>query len=468
MDQETALKIMLAGESVFLTGAAGSGKTYVLNQFIQKAKKRRWKVAKTATTGLAATHLNGNTIHSWSGIGIHDTFPRNFFDKFTKTRRKKIQETDVLIIDEVSMMHDYLLDMVDQVCRIVRECDKPFGGLQVILAGDFAQLPPVVRRGRGVAGVSGVGGRDVLGRGGGRGVLGGGGGRNVLGGLGAGAVGATNALGDEDNSSHFAYLSTAWQQLDPVICYLSCQYRQDDRDFVDILNAIREGDVHRHHAELLLGRVGAGLEGNFAELYTTNFNVDRVNHRRLADIIGTKEMTFEMTHTGSEGQVEALKRSVLAPEVLRLKAGATVMMLKNDRNGRYVNGTMGEVVGFEYETGYPTVLLNNGDEVTVGYDTWEMRDNERKLAGVTQIPLRLAWAITVHKAQGMTLDAAKLDLRRAFAPGMGYVALSRVRELAALSLVGIGKTALMVSPEVVEMNEKWAKESARVAKKWGK
>ncbi|MBQ9020020.1 AAA family ATPase [Candidatus Saccharibacteria bacterium] len=417
MNQEVALGILLSGKSVFLTGPAGAGKTFVLNEFIRRAKREGLSVAKTATTGLAATHLSGNTIHAWSGIGINRTIPYRFFDKLSKTRRETINRADVLIIDEISMMHDYMLDMVNEICKVVRENDDAFGGLQVVLAGDFAQLPPVNRA-------------------------------------------------DDEIQGGFAYLSQAWQELDPVICYLSTQYRQEDAEFLEILNAIRSSDVRRRHAEALLGRVGAEISGEaYTELHTTNFNVDRVNERRLADI-HEEEMTYEMTHTGAEGKVMSLKRSVLAPELLRLKLGATVMALKNDQSGRFVNGSVGTVIGFEEGTNYPYVEFNNGRTVAVGYDTWEMRDGERKVAGVTQIPLRLAWAITVHKSQGMTLDGAVLNLRRAFAPGMGYVALSRVKSLNAMSLVGIGKSALLVAPEAVKMNQIWERKSRKAAKEY--
>ncbi|MBR3135195.1 AAA family ATPase [Candidatus Saccharibacteria bacterium] len=413
MNQEVALKILKSGQSAFLTGPAGAGKTYVLNEFIKFAKKKHLPVAKTATTGLAATHLSGNTIHAWSGIGINKTIPHRFFDKLSKTRRETICRASILIIDEISMMHDYLLDAVNEICKIVREDDSPFGGLQVVMAGDFAQLPPINRA-------------------------------------------------DDKIKGNFAYLSKAWEELNPAICYLSTQYRQEDQDFLDILNAIRENNVRRHHAETLLERVGAETSDVFTELHTTNFNVDKVNDRRLADIY-EEEMTYEMTHTGSEGKVQTLKRSVLAPEILRLKIGATVMALKNDPSQRFVNGSIGKIIDFEEGTGYPVVEFNSGRTATVGYDTWEMRDGERKVAGVTQIPLRLAWAITVHKSQGMTLDSAVLDLRHTFAPGMGYVALSRVKNLNSMSLLGIGKTALKVSPEAVKMNALWKAKSEKLA-----
>src|SRR6188768_317672 len=137
MNQGLALEIMLAGESVLLTGPAGAGKTFVLNQFIKIAKYEGKHVSVTATTGLAATHLGGTTIHSWAGIGVHDSIGHGFVDHIAKGRREIIEKTDVLIIDEISMLHDFRLDMVDEVCRLVRKKDEPFGGIQIIMSGDF-------------------------------------------------------------------------------------------------------------------------------------------------------------------------------------------------------------------------------------------------------------------------------------------------------------------------------------------
>src|SRR5882757_2712567 len=140
MTQDEALAILESGQSVLLTGAAGTGKTYVLNKFIKRAKKRGKSVAVTATTGLAATHLNGTTIHAWSGIGVHDSIDKYMAAKLGKTRQELVRKADVLVIDEISMLHDFRLDMVDEILRLVRENTEPFGGMQVILCGDFFQL----------------------------------------------------------------------------------------------------------------------------------------------------------------------------------------------------------------------------------------------------------------------------------------------------------------------------------------
>jgi len=414
MDQALALEILLSGRSALLTGPAGSGKTYLLNQFIRRAKKSGKTVSVTATTGLAATHLGGGTIHSWSGIGIHDVLPTNFHEHMHKGRSDTIIKTDVLIIDEISMLHDYRLDMIDQIARQVRGEDIPFGGMQVVLCGDFFQLPPVTR-------------------------------------------------GDQEQAS-FVVSSNAWEEMDPVICYLDEQHRQNDDEFLEILTALRAGDVRRRHAEALLARQNADV-GEATELHTTNVDVDAINSRELAELPGD-EHVYHATTTGKAGYVENLTRSCLALDELVLKKGALIMCIKNSPEKKYVNGSLGVVVGFEELTDYPIVELRNGRKITVKPETWELRDGDKKRASLVQVPLRLAWAITVHKSQGMTLDAARIDLRRAFVEGMGYVALSRVRSLDTLSLAGINQMALRVSEEALSIDESLRRKSANDAKKF--
>ncbi|MBC7942989.1 AAA family ATPase [Candidatus Saccharibacteria bacterium] len=418
MNQGLALEIMLAGESVLLTGPAGAGKTFVLNQFIRIAKGSGKHVSVTATTGLAATHLGGTTIHSWSGIGIADELAHGFGDHVAKGRREIIEKTDVLIIDEISMLHDFRLDMVDEVCRIVREKDEPFGGIQVIMSGDFFQLPPINR--------------------------------------------------GDSRAGGFVVGSKVWQELDPSICYLQEQHRQDDEKLLDILNSLRAGELRRHHAEMLLERVGVEPEEGslLTELHTVNVDVDLINNKKLDELEGD-ELFYTQSTTGSESYVENLQRSVLAPATFRVKKGALVMAVKNSLERKYANGSLGTVIDFEPGTEYPVVEFTNGKVVTMGPDTWELRDGDKKRASISQIPLRLAWAITVHKSQGMTLDAARIDLRKAFVEGMGYVALSRVKNLHNLYLSGINRMALQVSQDAqtidVSLRDRAAYASKRFA-----
>ena len=188
------------------------------------------------------------------------------------------------------------------------------------------------------------------------------------------------------------------------------------------------------------------------EIHTTNVDVDKINEAQLQKLEG-KESTYQQYTTGTANYVENLRRSILAPEVLTLKIGALVMAVKNDSAKRYANGSTGVVVDFEPTTEYPVVEFRNGKTVIVQPDTWELRDGDKKRASISQIPLRLAWAITVHKSQGMTLDSAKIDLRKSFVPGMGYVALSRVKNINNLYLDGINQMALQMSEDAYYIDE---------------
>ncbi len=402
MMQETALNILKAGRNVFLTGAAGTGKTYVLNKYVDYLRAHGVPVAVTASTGIAATHLGGMTIHSWSGIGIKDYLSEWDLDALTQKQYlvKRIDRVKVLIIDEVSMLHPNTLDMVDTVCRTIKRIDEPFGGMQVVLSGDFFQLPPVVR-----------GSSDEL----------------------------------------FADSAQCWRGADIRECYLTEQYRQEDNSYAQLLNDIRDGNVSIETHKKLSSRINAdtNTEGEITQLYTHNVDVDARNAEELAKL-GGSTTKFTMKSRGKKNLIEALKRGVLAPEVLELKKGARVMFVKNDRDGRYVNGTIGTIVG--YELGNPVVETLAGERIVAEEAEWNIEEDSKPLATVEQVPLRLAWAITVHKSQGMSLDAAEIDLSKAFTPGQGYVALSRLRTLGGLVLTGLNEQALQMHPYVVGLD----------------
>ena len=409
MTQSRALEIMLAGNNVFLTGAAGSGKTYVLNEFIKKSRGKNKRVAITASTGIAATHLGGTTIHSWSGIGMKNTPAElNLKSMATKLRlASRISAAETLIIDEISMLSSIQLDMVESVCRTVKGTDKLFGGLQVVLCGDFFQLPPISRKGLPMA--------------------------------------------------EFAFKSNTWQALIPNICYLTYQFRQKDADYLELLEAIRSAQVSRNSITILSSRLNRPIAGEVKppRLFTHNADADAVNNFELERLTGTLKQ-YEMSSGGQAELADQLKKGCLAPEILLLKKGAKVMWVKNNPGSGYMNGTLGTVVGFEDD--YPQVLTTGGDVITVSPVSWEIRDirdEEGVQAWISQIPLRLAWAITVHKSQGMSLDMAEINLSGAFAYGMGYVALSRVKSLSGLNLTGINEIALQVDPEIIEVDKLW-------------
>ena len=401
MTQSESLNILKTGANVFLTGEPGSGKTYTINLYLNYLRERGVAVAVTASTGIAATHLNGMTIHSWSGLGVRQELTDYDLDKLTQDERlvKRLRQARVLVIDEVSMLAAKTLDLVDRLCKELRGSLEPFGGLQVIVVGDFFQLPPVTRGGE---------------------------------------------------RAQFAYEARVWPAAQFIICYLSEQHRQEDSNFLAVLAALRAGKWTESHRAALAGRVVAESGSShigLTKLFPHNADVDRLNHEELAKLSATPRH-FAMKTSGAPGLVEGLKRNCLSPETLSLKVGAKVMFTKNSVERKFVNGTTGEVTGFQPMDHYPLVKTRQGKIIVAEPLEWTVQAGERVLARVTQVPLRLAWAITVHKSQGMSLDAALIDLKQAFEYGQGYVALSRVRSLAGLHLLGFNERALEVHPEV--------------------
>ena len=407
MTQDTALDILKTGANVFLTGEPGSGKTHTVNAYINYLREHDIAPSITASTGIAATHVGGMTIHAWSGIGIKKFLDERDIDEMQSRESlvKRLAHAKVLIIDEISMLDGKVLAMVELVCRKVRHSEEVFGGLQTVLVGDFFQLPPIAKFG--------------------------------------------------EPPAQFCFDAPLWEKLNPVICYLSEQHRQDDFTFLATLGAIRRGEVEESVYECLEERRTDPAEHpeGVPRLYTHNMDVDGENKTSLAKIEGEVE-TFFMTTSGKQGAIETLKRGCLSPEVLELKIGAAVMFTKNSFDVGYVNGTLGEVTGFDEDTGFPIVHTREGETITATPAEWAVEDGGKTLAKITQIPLRLAWAITVHKSQGMSMDAAIMDLSRAFEYGQGYVALSRVRTLAGIHLIGVNQRALEVHPLVLERDEK--------------
>ncbi len=414
MKQDEALQILKTGASVFLTGEPGSGKSYVASRFVSYLRRENIAVAVTASTGIAAAQLGGLTVHAWSGIGTRSHIGRADMDAITKSRRvtDRIKKTRVLIVDEVSMLSGQTLTAVSQVCQYVRKSNAPFGGLQTVFVGDFFQLPPVIRRDE--------------------------------------HPGAETESQDEGDLSPFAYASRAWRELDPSICYLTEQHRQTDTEFSALLGAIRSNRFGQDHLQLLASRKLKmdSLPRSVTRLFTHNMDVDRINQAELVKLPGEPK-SFLMTSMGDKLLADGLKRGCLSPERLDLKIGAIVMFTKNDPEGRYVNGTLGVVSDFDREDGNPVILTKTGSTVVARPAEWKVAEDESVKAGIEQVPLRLAWAITVHKSQGMSLDAAVMDLSNAFEYGQGYVALSRVRSLGGLHLLGWNERALRVHPEAL-------------------
>ena len=411
MTQGEALTILKTGANIFLTGEPGSGKTHTINEFVQWLRSCGIEPSITAATGIAATHVAGMTLHSWSGIGIAESHSRADVDRIATKEHiaKRIMKAKVLIIEEISMLSAATFEMADSICREVRRVDKPFGGLTVILVGDFFQLPPVSR----------------------------------------------------NKEAAFAYTSKVWRDLNLITCYLTEQYRQDDSEFLAVLSAIRSGNVEELHYETLMTRKvesSTDLPGTSSDvvpgapkLFSHNADVDRINAGELAKIKGGAKK-FKMSSKGKDNLVEGLKRGCLSPETLELKEGAAVMFTKNSPQGQFVNGTLGVVVGWGADD-MPIVKTKDGLRITTEPMEWQLEEQGKVKASVSQIPLRLAYAMTVHKSQGMSMDAAIMDLSKAFEYGQGYVALSRVRRLSGVYLTGLNQRALEVHPEILEKDK---------------
>ncbi|MHB9052405.1 MAG: ATP-dependent DNA helicase [Thermoleophilia bacterium] len=419
MDQQTALAVMKTGASVFLTGYPGSGKTHTVNQYVKYLRAHKIDPTITASTGIAATHIGGRTIHSWSGIGIRSELtPKDLrgIAKKGSYAAKRIEGTQTLIIDEISMLNGKTLSSVDAVCRAVKNNRKPFGGMQVILVGDFFQLPPVTRANE-----------ELL----------------------------------------FAFDSEAWGSLEPSVLYLTEQHRQDDDAFLSVLSAIRSDVFQQEHFSHLEPRLTTRQQcpDGITKLFTHNANVDAVNDRELANLSG-EEHSFQMSKSGPEQLVSALQKGCLSPEELVLKVDAVVMFTKNNFAEGYVNGTLGKVIAFNKESGHPIVRTHTGRRIEAEPMDWIIEEDDEVQAEITQVPLRLAWAITIHKSQGMSLDAAIMDLKNVFEYGQGYVALSRVRNLAGLHLLGLNHRAFLVHPDILVKDEQFRGESAKVEKQY--
>jgi len=404
MTQKDALEILKMGKNCFLTGPAGSGKTHLLNEYIKFLKENGVEVGITASTGIAATHMGGMTIHSWSGLGIKNELTEYDLEELEtkKYLQDRLKNTSVLIIDEISMLDHRRFDLVERIARHLKKNQLVFGGIQVILCGDFFQLPPVRKFG--------------------------------------------------EPEYYFPFKSETWKKLNLKICYLEEQHRHKDEKFLKILNGIRKNYVSDELLSILKSRHDAKLlsEVEPTKLHTHNIDVDSINEAEL-NKLPTELFVFQMGDKGRKPLVDALKKSCLAPEALRLKVGAKVMFVKNNFEEGYANGTLGKVIECSYLG--PKIMLSNGKLIKPENVCWVIEEEGKIKATIEQYPLRLAWAITVHKSQGMSLDAVEIDLSKSFEKGMGYVALSRVRALSGLRLVGLNKNALEVREDIIEFDE---------------
>jgi len=386
--QLEVVKAFEEGKNLFVTGGAGSGKSYLLS--FLKRNYASLGLEVTASTGIAAVNIGGSTIHSWAGIGLANLPIAQIIENLLSPKlarvRRKIRRARALAIDEISMISAEVFEILNQVFQSVRENDKPMGGIQILLFGDFLQLPPVNR-----------GSADF----------------------------------------NFCFNSQTWQNLDLQSFALDGSFRQSDETFVKILNNLRVGNLTKFDREVLESRIGLeDLSAIRPTILTThNLKVEQINNLELKKI-PREEVVHRGEYFGEPAKIEFLKKNCLAPELLSLKAGSQVMMIKNTyQKEGIINGSLGIIRDFSPRKNYPVVEFSNKKIITIAPEEWliERFDEEKKMivtdAGVTQIPLILAWAMTIHKSQGLTLDKISCDLSDAFSPGQVYVALSRAKSL---------------------------------------
>lgn len=395
-------------KNLLITGSAGTGKSTLLKHLVDACDGR---LPVTATTGIAAVGVSGMTLHSWAGIGLADDEPKALAARIVNKKGEaleRIREYNRIAIDEISMMSRELFDKVDWVFRYVRKVhDVPFGGMQLVMFGDFLQLPPVTR----------------------------------------GAV---------DDRNRFCFSAEAWRAAQVETCMLTKVFRQADADWSQALNEIRVGKLTKKTLQMLADRHNSYGKPKdtmpdirAVTVFTHNADVDMFNHDEL-EKIKNPEQVFEACDSGDQRFIEQLKKHCLAPTRLTLKIGAQVMLLKNlDPMNGLGNGSVGVVIGFSKFSREPQVKFANGMVRTLDRAKWEVKNCGTTLATRQQIPLRLAWAITVHKSQGMTLDKIEVHLKRAFEDGQAYVAMSRARTIEGLFIKNGNRDCIRANAEAL-------------------
>lgn len=418
--QKAFVKDFFKQRNLFLTGEAGTGKSFLMNTLFDFAQKRGLAIAKTASTGIAAFNIGGQTLHSWAGLGLAEEDVQGLLGKIRKNKKalERIRAVKILVIDEVSMISSDLLDKVDAVFRYFRYNEKPFGGIQMIFVGDFCQLPPVWK-------------------------------------------------GDE--KKNFAFKALSWERANIRSVVLKEKVRQNaDTPFAKLLSEIRIGNTE--NLGLLSTRINISLSDDGIEpvrIYCKNIDVNEYNHNRLSQI-QSKSHFFYAKDSGLPHHIEAFNKNCPAPTKLELKIGAQVMLLSNENvEIGLVNGSIGVVKAFG--TAGITVKFKTTSAI-ICENEWQLKEQEATISGGIrykvvatrmQYPLKLAYAATTHKIQGMTLDRAIVDMNEAFAAGQVYTALSRVRDIESLSVVDFPSSAIRVNQDCLDFYSSLKDDSQR-------
>ncbi len=424
VEQREAFDAIAEGKSIFITGPGGTGKSYLIQALYNLIPDRTGKhVSVTAMTGCAALLLGryAKTLHSWAGVGLGRGTSTQLAMGIRRSgwTLRRWLGTDILIIDEVSMLTSDFLDKLDEIAKIVRRDTRPMGGLQIVFVGDFYQLPPVVKA-------------------------------------------------DEEGKREipFVFESPVWKELVKQTISLKQIVRQADPEFQKVLNEARIGEVSESSLDILRSRQGLKWQNELIRptlLFTRRVEVDIVNDKNLKALAGDRKIFAADTvfapldslrgltkdHPDVKRAIEKLDKDAPYVVELILAVGAQVMLLTNmDPQQGLVNGSRGVVMGFD-SMGTPLVQFRHGEPIPISASTWESEEMEglcRK-----QIPLRLAYAITIHKAQGATLDSALIDIgSNTFEYGQAYVALSRVKSLDSLYIWDVEPTAFRAHPKVKE------------------
>ena len=446
-EQMLAFEKYRSGQNVFITGPGGTGKSALIREIYRHANSQGHNIQVCALTGCAAVMLEckAKTIHSWAGIGIANGDIDRIVERVDKNflKKKDWRKTRTLIVDEVSMMSKRLFDILDTVGKTARKCDsRPFGGIQLIFCGDFYQLPP-------------VGG----------------------------------SKSDDPDNARFCFESESWFETFPKANHIQLKqiFRQNDPVYCQLLNQVREGRITRRTDEILRSRVGVLLPEVSEDgtpqtkptiLYSTRSRVDEVNRLEMEKLsildpdsptykydlkyvtdlpISEKERQLRaaQSHERIMTELQSLKNSILCDETIHLKVGAQVMCVVNMEESvtttatPICNGSQGVIIRMSNTTvpPLPVVRFNNGLEMTVNYHTW-VSDNIPGI-GVSQIPLILSWAITIHKSQGATLERCIIDIGNGvFEAGQSYVALSRIKSLEGVSIMSYDVTKILVNKRV--------------------
>ncbi|EKD41612.1 MAG: hypothetical protein ACD_73C00624G0002 [uncultured bacterium] len=396
--QEQALKqLTQSSENIFLTGFAGSGKSFLIRHFLKDKDRKTFPVV--ASTGVAAVLIGGRTFHSFFGLGIMEGGVAQTIKRALEDTRviKRLKKVEGFILDEVSMVSGPTLMAAEAICREARKKDLPWGGARIITVGDFAQLPPV-----------------------------------------------------NPYASHreWAFLEDTWEKSAFVPLILKTIMRTVDHEYSHVLNAIREGIINKEVRDYLDSKVKPlSGESGMTHLFPHRQTAEEFNLKQLLAI--KKDLKeIPTTYLGNARAVEMLKKQAPIPENLQLKESALVMLRVNDPQLAYVNGSLGHITKISDET--LTIKLKNKREVEIEKTSFSLLNADgQEVAAARNFPVTLAYATTIHKAQGATLDAMVCDLRKLWEPGQAYVALSRLKSGDGLTLMGWDEQSIRVDPQVV-------------------